>query len=369
MNIQYPDYTNCLVNLVRSIEQYFGVETGNVPTLRMCDTLLEKQYQNVVVLLLDGMGKYILEGNLEQDGFFASHLYGTYSSVFPPTTVAATTSIGSGLYPCGHSWLGWDCYYPQIGKNVTVFRNTESGTDRPAADFNVAWTCCPYDEVVEKIRRLGNQAYTATPFADPFPQNFREICERIKALCALKGKKYIYAYWSEPDSTMHKTGCYSPETKAVLRDQEVQVQQLCARLTDTLLIVTADHGHLNSEGAAIEEYPKITECLVRMPSIEPRAVNFFIKDGMKTQFQQEFHKEFGDKFILFSKDEVKKIKLFGPGEEHPQFDSMLGDYLAVAVSDLSLYNTAEEKSHFIGVHAGLTEEEMIIPLIAVAMGN
>ena len=31
----------------------------------------------------------------------------------------------SGLYLNEHGWLGWDIYYPQVGKNVTVFTNTE----------------------------------------------------------------------------------------------------------------------------------------------------------------------------------------------------------------------------------------------------
>jgi len=37
----------------------------------------------------------------------------------------------------------------------------------------------------------------------------------------------------------------------------------------------------------------------------------------------------------------------------------------VAISDLSIFNTQEEKEKFIGVHAGLTKEEMEIPLIVV----
>ena len=44
---------------------------------------------------------------------------------------------------------------------------------------------------------------------------------------------------------------------------------------------------------------------------------------------------------------------------------MLGDYLAVATGALCIYNTREEADFFIGAHAGLTEEEMTIPLILV----
>lgn len=68
---------------------------------------------------------------------------------------------------------------------------------------------------------------------------------------------------------------------------------------------------------------------------------------------------------MWTKQEVLDRKLFGAGEEHPNFRGMLGDYLAIAVDDLTIYSTKEEKDFFISVHAGLTEDEMAIPLIIV----
>lgn len=163
------------------------------------------------------------------------------------------------------------------------------------------------------------------------------------------------------------TGCDSEESKKVLKELEKETEKLCGELSDTLLIVTADHGHMNCGGALLTDYPGIMECLVRMPSIEPRAINFFIKPGFEKQFEAEFTKEFGDKFILYTKKQVKETKLFGPGSEHERFDEMLGDYLAAAVSDLAVYNSEEEVAMFKSVHAGMTDEEMIIPLIGVKL--
>ena len=114
-----PDYDHCLVNLASSVLKHFGAEY-TAPTLSLADTYLAKDHKNVVVLLLDAMGVSILQKHLSENGFFRSHLAGSYSSVFPPTTVAATTSVPGGLFPCESAWLGWDCYYPQLGKNVTV---------------------------------------------------------------------------------------------------------------------------------------------------------------------------------------------------------------------------------------------------------
>lgn len=359
--IQKPQYDSSLVSLANSILAYFGAPTHH-PGLKLLEPHL--QGESVVLLLLDGMGSSILERNLCPDGFFARHRVGDFSSVFPPTTVAATTSVRSGLQPCEHSWLGWDCYYPQIDRNVTVFRNTLTGTDIPAADYPVAERFCPYETVVEQIRRQGGEAVEVTPYVEPYPQNFDELCTRVEELCAKPGKKFIYAYWPEPDHTMHELGCYGSEIKKLLQELESRVEQLSKKLQNTLLIVTADHGHMESRGVSIGDYPQIHDCLIREPSIEPRAVNFFVKPERKQDFEQAFQKEFGQDFLLMTKEQVLQQGLFGDGVPHQNFQAMLGDYLAVAVGELSIYGPSE-KEFPVGVHAGLTAAEMQIPLILV----
>lgn len=361
--IVLPDYKNCISGLPNSIMRYFGAEPPG-DTLPLIDGFLKKEYKNVVVILLDGMGVGVTENNLGEKGFFRSHLRGTCSSTFPSTTVAATTSVLSGLLPCSHSWLGWDCYYPQIGKNVTVFRNTEQGTKNPAADFNVARTFTGYVSVTDRLRDAGIAAHEVAPYLSPFG-SFKDELARVEELCRTPGRKYVYAYWDEPDTTMHAAGCRSRRARRVLRSLERQVRRFCRRVSDTLVIVTADHGHIDSRGVCIKDYPSVVECLVRMPSIEPRALNLFVKEGMNERFESEFKRYFGEDFILMKKQEVIDKKLFGDGEEHPCFRSMLGDYLAVATGDLTVFNTEREAARFKSVHAGLTEEEMTVPLIVI----
>ena len=390
-----PDYNACLVNLANSMLAHFGAET-HAPTLPMVDRYLAKDYKNVVVLLLDAMGTSILKKHFAEDSFFRAHTVGAYSSVFPPTTVAATTSVMSGLFPDEHGWLGWDCYFPELDKNVTIFRNInqllEIGSvfatqteatpseitdmarrqnvapwedERSAADFHVGFHYLPYKNVIDQIKDAGGQAYAAMPFLEPFPQTFEAICDRITELCAAPGKKYIYSYWNEPDSTMHRTGTTSPKTHEVITALEQKVASLADSLSDTLLIVTADHGHMDSNNVVILDYPEIMDCLVRMPSIEPRTLNLFVKNECKSKFPGIFEAAYGDKFWLVPKDEVISRNLFGYGTEHPLFHDMLGDFLAIAVSDVSIFNTHLESALMPGGHAGLSQEELEIPLIVV----
>lgn len=364
----WPDYENCIANLPNSIMRYFGViPIGD--TLPLLDCYLEKEYKNIVVILLDGMGVNIMEENLGKYDFFRTHLAGSFTSVFPPTTVAATTSILTGLKPCEHAWLGWDCYYPQVDKNVTVFTNKEQGTNAPAADYNVPQRYTGYESVLDRFEAEGKDAYAVTPFLDPYPGSFKKICQQIARLCRLDEKKYIYAYWNEPDHTMHMTGCFSKESKRMLDNLQKQTQRLCRKLKNTLVIVTADHGHIDSNRVCITDYPTIMDCLVRMPSIEPRALNLFVKEEKKKQLEEAFTCHFGHDFILMPKQDVLERKLFGTGNEHLLFRSMLGDYLAVATGDTTIFNTQKEAEKFISVHAGLTEGEMRIPLIVIPSNN
>jgi predicted AlkP superfamily pyrophosphatase or phosphodiesterase len=374
--IVLPDYKNCIANLPNSILKKFNAEPRG-DSLPLLDRYLTRDYKNIIVFLLDGMGKVILERHLAEKEAFRSHLAGIYTSTFLSTTVAATTSVMSGLQPCEHSWLGWDCYYPQVDKNVTVFLNVEQGTQNPAADYNLAWTTTPYENVINRIKSHGGQAYLEAPFINREIDSFEKLCDCVRADCAKPGQKYIYAYWNQPDGNLHHYGCGSKEVKENLLALEAQVASLAEELetetknsnrvtkpssepTDSLIIVTADHGHIDNKQVWLRDYPQLYECLEREPSLEPRVLNLFVKPEKEDFFVQEFNKTFGDDFDLVPVEEVIKRKLFGTGQLHPNFRSMLGNYLAIAKGNLSIMTVDET---FIGMHGSLTEDEMLIPLI------
>ncbi len=385
----YPDYHHCLVNLSNSILKKFGAETS-AETLPLADRYLQKDYQNVVVLLLDAMGTSILDRHLDPNGFFRSHLAGSFDSVYPPTTVAATTSMLSGLYPNEHGWLGWDIYYPQIDKNVTVFTNTEQMREKdgavpmavypdgrprwteeslestvPAAEYHVGFRYTPYRNILDRIQDAGGHAYAAMPFMPPHPQSMEAILDRVITLCGEPGKKFIYAYWNEPDATMHRTGTLSSETHEMVTGLERMVEEAVSGMNDTLMMIIADHGHMDSRNCCLKDDPEIMNCLVRQPSIEPRTLNFFAKEECREAFPEIFRKYFGDSFILLTREEVIAGKLFGIGKDHQDLERMIGDYVALAVSDRSIFNTHLEAQEMPGGHAGLTREEISIPLIVV----
>ena len=366
MNVK-NNYNECLTNLACSIRKYFDLDTKH-NSLDYIDKLLEEyKPKNVVTILCDGMGSNIIDRMLSEDDFLIQNRIKAITSVFPATTVAATTSVMTGLNPVETGMLGWDMYYKDIDKTITTFLNVEKGDAeekvlQEAIDYNKKHMINKTinDEINEKTEYKG---YTISPFGDTPYEDIDEMYKLIEEKCNEDGKKYIYAYDIDPDHTMHELGCDSEEVNRIIIDRNKRIEELSKRLKDTIIFVIADHGHKNVINIDLEDYPDIVDCLERNTSLEARAVNFFIKEDKKNRFKELFNNYFKDDFDLYEMKEVIESKLFGDGEENEIFRDALGDFLAIAKSDKTLlYNGGDHlKSH----HAGYTDDEILVPLIKI----
>ena len=365
--ITYPNYDRSILSIASSVLNHFGVKDCQHKTLPEFDELLSKDYKNIIVMLFDGLGTSTLKYHLEENDFLRKHHVTDISSVFPSTTVAATISIMSGYSPAECGWLGWDLYFEEIGENVAVFRNTLQRNGEPAAKFNVAHKYIPVKSIIKRIEEVNGRrsAYCVSFFSKYRSKSVEDICKTVYKLSKKRKRKYIYAYWHQPDGAMHGHGVTSKEAHEQILHINREVEKLCSKLENSLVIITADHGLCDSVNLFLEDYPEINSMLKFPPSIEPsRALSLFVKDGMKDDFKIEFNKLFGDDFRLMTKEGVFAENILGFGEPHPRTYDFVGDYIAVATGNKSLF-TEREEHEFIGVHAGLTEDEMTVPFIAI----
>ncbi|MBR0035771.1 MAG: hypothetical protein IJP54_08845, partial [Synergistaceae bacterium] len=63
MAAKFPDYADSIMNLACSVSSYFGL-TPYHSTLPDVDTVLKSAVRNVVLLVLDGLGRSTLEYHL-----------------------------------------------------------------------------------------------------------------------------------------------------------------------------------------------------------------------------------------------------------------------------------------------------------------
>ncbi|MCK5758537.1 MAG: alkaline phosphatase family protein [Clostridiales bacterium] len=378
--ITYPDYKNCILGIPNSILAHYGAETKH-PGIESLISALDGNYKNVLFLIYDGMGMDMLSGLLPKRSFLRKNINSTITSVFPPTTVAACTTYYSGLSPFEHGWLGWALYFSEFDKQIEVFTGNEYFTREPSGQNNIGNAMMPFNSIYSKIHQISDgrvKTYSLYPTYIARPtepetvlayESFDEMLTKISGLCKADGGKFILAYYPQPDSTAHKTGCQSADTKALLDDINTKTRAFCHKLKDTLIIISADHGHIDiKKDVFLNEIPELDECLMRPPSIEPRAASIFVKPGMSKRFAELFDKHLGNDFLLFSKQKVLDIGLFGPGSMHPLFNDFVGDFMAVATGGTLLrYQIPGGPTpvKFLSHHAGLTAAEMLVPLIII----
>ena len=359
-----PDYDNSILSVAASVLKHYGADTHGHMTQPLFDEALKKNPRNVVIMLFDGMGVNLLEKHLPADSFLRTHMRTAISSVFPPTTVAATTTIQSGLAPMEHGWLGWTLYFPEAHDNVAVFSNRLTSTGRKASEKSLAETCMHYANVTEQVHAASPDVNADTISLRSHHLNWSigSSCAQVLRLTRKPGKHYLYCYWINPDHLIHKYGVSSPQVHKTILKINQKVERMYAKLEDTTVVVLADHGLIDTKWMYLEDHPELMAMLEREPSIETRACSFFVKPECRTAFPQAFAAAFGASFVLLSHQEVLDRHLFGQGKENARFEGFVGDYLAIAVGEFSL-NVHRSGHELIGMHAGLTKEELTVPFI------
>lgn len=378
-NIVFPNYDNCILGTINSILKYYDVDIKQKTSEKIDKILNKKEYRNVIFLVLDGMGEHILN-NISPNGFFKNHEIDCVTSVYPSTTTAALTSYYSGLPPYETGWIAWSQYFKEYGRAVDMLSHKESYFREPIKNplKDVFETVVKYETIFDKIEKSskGVKAYELEPeYAERRARrsinanNLDEIIMNIEDLITMPSRKFIFAYSDNPDGLLHKYGTKSEEASNFIKEAERKIKEMCEKFDDdTILIISADHGHKDIEKAyTLLDYPEILECLIMPASLESRAVNFWVKEDMKKIFEERFNNIFKDEFWLMTKDEfLNKYHLLGYGNKHYKIDEFIGNYIALSISSSIIRLETflvEGKPVKKSTHCGITKEEMEVPII------
>lgn len=358
-----PDYTNSILNVSTSFLEHYKIksEYAVIPCLQ---EELQKNYNHIIYILLDGMGVSTVKHHLQKEDALRKYMKKEITSVFPPTTVAATNAVLSGKAPISNGYLGWVQYFKEEDSNTVVFMNTDFDTKKGHKE-NVKEKYLAYQSILEQIKKKNPDVQTNRFFPDFMEggsASFQEEIEKVLITTHNSDQSFNYLYWTEPDLSSHKYGCHSTELHQIMTNLNYDFEDLIQNiLEDTLVVVIADHGLTDIKEIPFFANKELNDMLLRTPSIEPRAANFFVKEGQVEDFEKAFNKAYSSYYKLYSKEDFLKSKLLGPSKKHPLIDDFLGDYIAVAISD-HMFIFTESKGH-IAHHAGLSSDELMVPLI------
>ena len=358
-----PDHRNSGLNVIASVSAHLGLPLPHLTHTGMDALLREKQYKNIVLVLLDGMSMEIMRTHLPDDAFLRRCANMTLTTVFPSTTPNVTSCLETGCSPCEHGWLGWTLYFKQIEKPVDIFINLSDG--QPAADYHVANRYIPREMIFPKISAAGQaKANCISQFTDDIRvETLDEALDTVVRLSRDDERRYLYVYWGEPDHTMHTLGYDHPKITKILLELNAKMEKLAEELPeDSLLLVTADHGMINARHLYLEDHPEVEAMLEHPSTIEARAASFHVKPEYLSAFPDAFRNAFGESFLLLEREGFIREYL-GDGPVRPQVYDFVGDYMALA-TDLDSICHRHTDYKLTGMHGGLTEQEMLVPLIA-----
>lgn len=377
--ILMPNYEHCILNTVTSILKYYNVDTPH-SSLKILDEKFNKKYKNVILLILDGMGTHILD-KISPNGYFKENQIDCVTSVCPSTTTAALTTYYSGRPPYETGWIGWSQYFKEYGRTIDMFSHKESYLCQlpDYSRLNVFDNIMNYESIFERIEEASPdvKAYEIAPnYSERRAKrtlradNLEELVENINLLCQTSDEKFIMAYCDHPDKVLHKFGTSSEEAANFIKEAEEKISNLYTTLPeDTLVVISADHGHKDVEKAyTLLDYPEILECLIIPASLECRALAFWVKEDMKKEFEERFNNVFKEEFLLLSKEEFLKNNFLGFGEKHPKIDDFIGNYIALSTSTSMIKIESylgQGKPIRKSTHCGLSKEEMEVPVIVL----
>jgi len=372
---------------------------------------LTRGIKSVVLLVADGLGhlqlqREIAAGNAPNLGEFLDRAasgghedvsYAPLTSVFPTTTVAALGSVNSGVTPSEHGLLSYTLYLPEFDMLAEMIRwgplnrrvsftDPEFGCEPEtffwaetmyarlqAAGVRRTFAVNPNYFAGTALTRMLHQSATYSGYIST--SSLQPIVSRL--LADTDETTYIYAYWPTVDTIAHVVGPLTPEHSAEVAALDFQIGRLVKRLPrrgDTLLLLTADHGHVDTspeQNVAFAEHTELLEMLRVPPAGERRAVYLYPRAGLTEQVHAYARERMRDVAAPMLRDEAVRLGLFGPAPLSERAAGRIGEVLLFPRGNLQMISPVETTDGtaapraFRGLHGGLTADEALVPFLAV----
>jgi predicted AlkP superfamily pyrophosphatase or phosphodiesterase len=387
-----------LVNLANTVLARFGLPTCHPP---LPEELLPSkgEVRKIVLLLIDSLGYLQLHSFLErnQDSFFnkliAQGNLVPLSSVFPSTTTTALATLHTALTPQEHGILGYRLFLKEFGVIANMIRL--SPINDPVDDRLFRMGLRPRSflgctTIHDRLKGAGISSYLlirriyarsglskmlspASSKIVPFANSSDMSVSLRKLLQGGAERAFIFAYWDALDEISHVYGPESEEWDAELLSLGYVLERSCLGdlkapfLKDTLLLIASDHGHLRvlpkREVINLSRYPTLKSALALPPTGEYRASYLYAKPGMLNELEEGLLKRFADRLVVLRSSEALAGGLFGCGTLKAETPDRIGDLVVIPKGPQALRWPYDEFK-LLGRHGGLSEDEMLVPLIA-----
>lgn len=336
----------------------------------------------VVLLVIDGLGDNFLQRH-GQGSSILRYRQRRLTSVFPSTTASAVTTLLTGLSPAQHGLTGWfiqdrrfggviaplplQCRgggplrAPLLTRRLFPYPGMFVGGRLPVAMVS------PQDIAFSPYSRHHARGATIRPYGTS-AEFVDTIAAQARALSTSGG--LIHAYYPRFDAVCHRFGAHSEQARAEFG----LVDRLFAQLLDRLggmpltVLLTADHGFIDASDERhirLERHPE-TRAMLAAPLFGERRVAFCnVRRGAESEFYGFVREQMTDRAVVLRSGRLSKAGLFGPGTAHRRLAERIGTHALLMEPGWTISDrVAGERTHdMIGVHGGLSGDEMWVPLV------
>lgn len=382
-----------IFNLMQSVAQACGAPASGFASCTVLPAEHLAETRHLVLFVIDGLGLPALAA-LPESSCLRRHLIGSLSSVFPSTTASAITTFMTGLSPAQHALTGWHVQLDEINEIDEMLailpmavRGQRPSPNQAAADAvaDLAPRLFPYRTVFQQMTResfvISPQHIAGSPFNAwhargattcayaTLPELFAQLGGLLREASA---PRYVYAYYPELDSASHRFGCASEQALAVLSALDKAFDRFLADAAgaDVSVIVTADHGFIDApleRVICLDDHPQLAGWLAHPLSGERRVAYCHVQPEHRCEFADYVRANLAHAVELRASDDLIDAGWFGPPPYSPRLAGRVGDYTLVPKDDWTITDwlPGEKRYSLIGVHGGISAEEMRVPLIEI----
>lgn len=402
-----PDYHGrSLANIPATVAGLLDVPFVGLPPLE--DGLwrpLAGNVERVIVLLVDAFGWNLFQQEENRLAGLISRaaVRGQLTSIFPSTTVAALSSLWTGVAPAQHGLLGLRLFMPEDAVLAQLIHFTPNFANLPNTLVDAGLEPVNFLHAPgfgEQLASAGVNAYSfkgsdiiRSPLSQMHDRGVKkqygyltaaELFVQLRTLLEeTAGERlYTYAYWPAVDSLSHIYGPFHPAVAAevrsvlgLLQSELLDVLSPAAR-RNTVVCLVADHGQVvtpPSQHIYLDHHPELEKMLLMRPAGEPRAAYLYTRHDCQAGVLDYLQSCLPEALVAIPSEEALAAGLFGPAPHAPEAANRVGDVVVIMRSGYSLLTakerkTAEKKGRMMyGRHGGMTAGEMQVPWLGIRL--